>query len=69
MRLIVCTLLVFFTVLSARGQESKKYLKFKAKYNYTEGYILKMDSTKVEGVIKNRLNGNSQYSSVIFVSK
>lgn len=69
MRLIVCTLLVFFTVLNGRGQESKKYLKFKAKYNYTEGYILKMDSTKLEGVIKNRWNGNAQYSSVIFVSK
>lgn len=69
MRVIVCTLLVFFSLTSARGQESKRYLKFKAKYNYTNGYILKMDSSRVEGLVKERWSGNNQYSSVIFVSK
>lgn len=51
------------------AQESKKYLKYKSKINWTEGYVLLKDSSKIEGLIREyTLNEVKKYTSVSFMN-
>ena len=68
MKLTFILTLTIFIINLSYGQESKKYLKFKRKDNYIEGYILNKDSIRVEGLIKdNLMNEAKKYSVVTFV--
>lgn len=69
MRILICITFFIFQGLSGYGQESKKYLKLKANYNYREGYIITLDSTREEGLIKDYLREVKKYSVVTFVNK
>jgi hypothetical protein len=70
MRLFVLMLFALFSGFCLQAQESARYLKFKNKYNYSRGYIIAIDSSKVEGLVKSRFgSGSARYSSVIFMSK
>jgi hypothetical protein len=52
------------------AQESKKYLKYKSKINWTEGYVKLNDSSMVEGLIREyTLNEVKRYSTVSFINK
>lgn len=69
MKLILTVLLISIGT-SAHCQESETYLKFKQNFRYREGYILNMDSVKVEGLIKDNLaEDDKKYSVVNFVDK
>ena len=65
---------ILFLLLILAGQllaqESKEYKKLKKKYNYWEAYIIKRDSSKVEGLVKDYITYiNKIHSSVNFINK
>ena len=47
--LLLCSLSI------AYAQESETYLKLKSRHRYVEGYIIKLDSVKVLGLIKDKI--------------
>ncbi|MEZ4972436.1 MAG: hypothetical protein R2820_03965 [Cyclobacteriaceae bacterium] len=54
----------------ALGQDSKKYLKAKRNYNYREGYIIGLDSVRIDGLVKDDvLHESKKHSNVTFVHK
>ena len=66
------TLLSLFLIISVLGygQESEKYKKLKTKVKYREGYIINLDSTKVQGLIKTSLMNDAKIFGVVnFVYK
>jgi hypothetical protein len=65
--LTLLLLLPIFSVKNCLSQGSEKYDKYDRKLNYFTGYIIRTDSTKEEGLIKD--NGSINYTTVMFVSK
>ena len=52
----------------SQGQETAKYLRLKATYNYKEGYIISFDTIKIIGLIKTNISRDEKkYEEVIFV--
>ncbi|MGL1887345.1 MAG: hypothetical protein OCD76_12600 [Reichenbachiella sp.] len=63
---IVCLLLSLISF----SQESAAYLKMKSKSKYNEGFLVKQDSSLIEGLIKNSVwNSAGQYAFLSFVHK
>ena len=66
--LFIILMVICFQDLAA--QESKKYLKYKDKPEWREGYVVLKDSIKIEGLVKEYpLNIQKQHSSVLFVNR
>lgn len=70
MRSVIIAILILLFAFKGYGQESKRYLKFKNKHNYSRGYIISIDSSRIEGLVKDR-HGNErlEQSSVVFVAE
>lgn len=70
-KLVAIFVFVFVSFSSfSQQKESKRYLRFKKKYNYREGYVINNDSSIIEGLLKIGSSSDSRvYSSLTFVSK
>ena len=64
---VILTLFLSFSMLILSAQESKVYQRHKKKPNYFKGFVITIDSTRVDGLIKK--TQNDQYSTVTFISK
>ncbi|MEL7147169.1 MAG: hypothetical protein AAFO69_12420, partial [Bacteroidota bacterium] len=68
MKRAIILILFVLTAHSSFGQESKRYLKFKNKVDYREGYVITNDSIKINGLLKDNLvNDFKSYSTINFI--
>jgi len=70
MKLIGLFITIFIMSLTTYGQESEEYKRLKKKRNHKEGYIVKRDSTLVEGLIKlYPLSSAHNFDHITFIHK
>jgi hypothetical protein len=51
-------------------QESELYLKYRDNFKFIKGYIIRNDSDKIDGLLKDPIDDEaSKYSSVVFIPK